>query len=211
MKKAFLGLLVACLCWGETGLSANNLQNADLVFVGAENSAFSQAIKSATAKDGTDYTHIGMVEVAQDGVFVIEATAEKGVVRTAWVEFMRANKGRAMSLMRLKKSIKFNANTIIARAKGYLGQPYDWAFLPDNDKMYCSELVWEAFVDEKGKRIFTANPMNFYDEKGNLPEFWVQNFKKLGISVPQGVLGTNPNDMSKSPQIERVENKRVKD
>lgn len=190
------------MCWGEVNFSTKDLQNADLVFVGAENSAFSQAIKSATAKGGTDYTHIGIVEVAQDGAFVIEATSEKGVVRTAWAEFVRTNEGRAMNLMRLKKSVKFNASAVITRAKGFLGQPYDWAFLPNNDKMYCSELVWETFVGENGERIFKANPMNFYDEKGNLPEFWVQNFKKLGISVPQGVLGTNPNDMSKSPQIE---------
>ena len=204
MKKVFLGLLVACVCWGEVNLSAKDLQNADLIFVGAENSAFSQAIKSATAKGGTDYTHIGIVEVAKDGLFVIEATAENGVVRTAWAEFMGANKGRAMNLMRLKKSVKFSPSAVIARAKSFLGQPYDWAFLPDNGKLYCSELVWEAYVDESGARIFRANPMNFYDEKGNLPEFWVQNFKKLGIKVPQGVLGTNPNDMSKSPQIELV-------
>lgn len=202
MKKAIFVLLGACLCWGE--VLVKDLKNADLVFVGAENSAFSQAIKSATAKGGTDYTHMGIVEVAKNGVFIIEASSANGVVRTAWAEFAKANEGRAMNVMRLKKGVKFNAKAIIARAKGFLGQAYDWNFLPDNDKMYCSELVYEAYVDEKGERIFEAKPMNFYDENGKLPEFWVENFKKLGAKVPQGVLGTNPNDMSKSAKIELV-------
>lgn len=202
MKKAIFVLLGACLCWGE--VLVKDLKNADLVFVGAENSAFSQAIKSATAKGGTDYTHMGIVEVAKNGVFIIEATSINGVVRTAWADFAKANEGRGMNVMRLKKGIKFNAKAIIARAKGFLGQAYDWNFLPDNDKMYCSELVYEAYVDEKGERIFEAKPMNFYDENGKLPEFWVENFKKLGAKVPQGVLGTNPNDMSKSAKIELV-------
>lgn len=202
MKKVLFVLLGACLCWGE--VLVKDLKSADLVFVGAENSAFSQAIKSATAKGGTDYTHMGIVEVAKNGVFIIEASSTNGVVRTAWADFVKANEGRVMNLMRLKKGVKFNADTIIARAKGFLGQAYDWNFLPDNDKMYCSELVYEAYVDEKGERIFEAKPMNFYDENGKLPEFWVENFKKLGAKVPQGVLGTNPNDMSKSTKIELI-------
>ena len=110
-----------------------------------------------------------------------------------------------MALMRLKNRSKLDINAIIARAKGYLGQPYDYNFLPDNGKMYCTELVWEAFLDENGKRIFEAKPMNFYAADGSLPAYFKELFEeKLKVAVPQGVLGTNPNDMSKSKALFRV-------
>lgn len=39
--------------------------------------------------------------------------------------------------------------------------------------------------------------MNFLDENGVMPEFWTRLFEKLGVAVPQGVPGTNPNDMAR--------------
>ena len=204
MKKIMLLSLFLALSWGEIRLK--DLQNGDLIFVGAENSAFSEAISSATKKDEANFTHTGIVELSKQGAFVIEASADRGgVVRTEWQAFLKDAKGRKIALMRLKNRSKLDINAIITRAKGYLGQPYDYNFLPNNDKMYCTELVWEAFLDENGKRIFEAKPMNFYAADGSLPAYFKELFEeKLKVAVPQGVLGTNPNDMSKSKVLFRV-------
>lgn len=50
-------------------------------------------------------------------------------------------------------------------------------------------------------RLFAASPMNFRDSAGNMPEFWEKLFAKFSEPVPEGVPGTNPNDMAKSPVL----------
>ena len=89
----------------------------------------------------------------------------------------------------------------VGRALTFLGQPYDNAFTVDNGMMYCTELVWEAYRDASGNRIFPASPMNFYAADGTLNPYWVKHFEALGIEIPQGEPGTNPVDMSKDPHI----------
>ena len=204
MRKFVILSLFLSIFWGEIRLQ--DLQNGDLIFVGAENSAFSEAISNATKKDSANFTHTAIVEVEPQGVFIIEASADKGgVVRTAWQDFAKHNENRLLVLMRLKNAHQIDISAAIKRAKGYLGQPYDFYFYPNNGKMYCTELVWEAFLDGRGMRIFEAKPMNFYAADGTLPPYFKELFEqRLKVSVPQGILGTNPNDMSKSKALLRI-------
>ncbi|HCZ21947.1 MAG TPA: hypothetical protein DHU72_00250, partial [Rikenellaceae bacterium] len=48
-------------------------------------------------------------------------------------------------------------------------------------------------------------PMNFLDSEGNMPSYWTRLFDSIGMSAPQGVLGTNPQAMSKESVLESVE------
>ena len=89
----------------------------------------------------------------------------------------------------------------LTKAKSFIGQPYDWWYLPDNGKMYCSELVYESYLDSDGYHIFEAHPMNFRSPDGTMPQVWISIFEELGQPVPEGVLGTNPSDLSKSPLL----------
>ena len=45
--------------------------------------------------------------------------------------------------------------------------------------------------------------MNFFASDGSLPAYWQHHFDSLGITVPQDMPGTNPNDMSHSPILHR--------
>ena len=72
--------------------------------------------------------------------------------------------------------------------------------MPDNDAYYCSELIQVAFGD-----LFESKPMNWRDADGQLPEYWVKHFEKLGSPVLEGVPGTNPTDMSRSPLLKRLQ------
>lgn len=46
--------------------------------------------------------------------------------------------------------------------------------------------------------------MNFRAEDGTLPQFWTELFARRGESVPEGVPGTNPNDMSQERTLREV-------
>lgn len=174
------------------------LQSGDLLFLNENQSAMEQAITASTG----EYTHVALVERdSTDGVWVIEASPKYGVQRIPYSQFERENnlgffRGN-IDIYRL--SVPFDIAAVIARAKKLVGKPYDNAFLSDNDAYYCSELIQVAFGD-----IFPTKPMNWRDDEGNLPEYWIKHFEKLGVPVPEGVPGTNPTDMSRSPLLKRL-------
>ena len=176
----------------------NTLQTGDLLFLNENKSAMEKAITASTG----EYTHVALVERdSADDVWVIEASPKKGVQRIPYSQFERENIlgffGGNIDIYRL--TVPFDTVAVIARAKSLDGKPYDNAFLPDNDAYYCSELIEVAFDG-----IFPSKPMNWRDAEGNLPEYWIKHFEELGTPVPEGVPGTNPTDMSRSPLLKML-------
>lgn len=104
--------------------------------------------------------------------------------------------------LRLKDTSGIAAS--VERARKVVGVPYDYSFLPDNGRYYCSELVWEFYSRPDGTRIFPARPMNFRAPDGTMPRYWQELFERRGEAVPEGVPGTNPNDMAREPILRPV-------
>jgi len=102
--------------------------------------------------------------------------------------------------MRLKDTAGIAA--AVRRARSFLGVPYDYSYRPGREKLYCSELVWESYRAEDGTPLFTARPMNFRAADGTMPQFWTELFAKAGEEIPEGVPGTNPNDMARESILE---------
>lgn len=173
----------------------NQPQTGDLIFEIATDSEMSQAISEATAiGDSIKFTHVGIIEIDPDGrTNVIEATGKYGVVITPIDTFMLKAKAGAV-IKRL--NIDYPIEKTIKRAKKYLGKGYDWWYLPDNEEIYCSELVEKSYLKEDNTPIFTTIPMNFRDSEGNMPQFWQDLFSRLGKPIPEGVQGTNPTQIS---------------
>ena len=180
------------------------LQSGDLLFVSSKwyESDMEQAIKASTGQ----YSHVALVEVDSLGVvWVIEATPGDGVKRKTFNRFKIDNHLEMFGSFDIYRfTIPFDTAAVIARAKSHLGQPYDDAFLPNNGALYCSELIYECFLDAAGKHLFEAKPMNWRDKDGNLPKYWEKHFTELGVPVPEGVPGTNPTDMSRSPLLRKL-------
>ena len=184
-------------------------QNGDLLFRIAGDSDFSGAIADATAwHDSVKFVHVAIVAVEEGRPYIIEATGKKGVTLTEWQDFMSSSPqidGKpGVVAMRVVPMDDFSAAKAIESAKAHLGEEYDWSYYPDNGKMYCTELVYECYRKNDGMPLFTARPMNFRSSDGEIPAFWTLLFEKLGEPIPEGVLGTNPNDMSKEPVLMEV-------
>ncbi|MBO4382154.1 MAG: hypothetical protein J5799_04345 [Bacteroidales bacterium] len=174
------------------------LQSGDLLFLTNNRSNMEKAITASTGK----YTHVALVERdSADDVWIIEASPTNGVQRISYSQFENEHLlgffSGSFNIYRL--TIPFDATEVIARAKNLVGKPYDDAFLPNNDAYYCSELIQVAFGN-----LFESKPMNWRDADGNLPEYWMNHFKKLKMSVPEGIPGTNPTDMSQSPILKKL-------
>ena len=176
------------------------LKSGDLVFVGEGKGEFSKAITDSTGKDADSikFVHVGIIEVKEEReTFVIEASPENGV-RTVELDKFLEN---SPCVVYKRLLVDFPVNNMLKRAKSHIDEPYDWWYLPDNGKMYCSELVYDSYLDENGNHIFEAQPMNFRAADGSMPDFWIRLFEHLGEEIPEGVDGTNPNDLSKSPLL----------
>ena len=89
----------------------------------------------------------------------------------------------------------------VANARRYLGRPYDRLYLPDNDAIYCSELVLFSMVDKEGHRLLSPIPMSFHDASGRITPYWQQFYKEQGMEVPEGWPGSNPGELSKRSEV----------
>ena len=183
-------------------LQGEELKSGDLIFVCEGKSDFSKAISDATAfSDSLKFVHVGIIEIEENKeIMVIEASPEEGVRKITLEKFLESSP----QVLYKRLTIDFPVKEVLNNAISYIGQPYDWWYLPDNGKMYCSELIYESYLDSSGNPIFTSNPMNFRYPDGTMPQFWIDLFNELGQPVPEGIPGTNPSDISKSPLLQTL-------
>lgn len=200
-------LAVAAILTALTGCSECSYQPCagDLVFVMSSDSEFSEAITESTAaQDSLKFDHVAIVAIEHGEAYVIEASSRYGVVMRTLDEFLKEVPlcdGRCGVVIKRLTGACLNGlcmPAVIENAKRHIGEEYDWYFLPDNGRQYCSELVFDSFVDANGDHLFEAVPMNFRNVDGTMPSFWVELFRSLGTDIPEGVPGTNPGGISKS-------------
>lgn len=200
----YIGIL-----WGAVSCQGNDfrLRTGDLLFEANGSSEMGEAIETATGAEATpNYTHVA-IGISNNGAdTVLEASSEGGVRIVSLQQFLE-RAGRigdlpAVTVMRLRDTT--GVTEAVARARRFLGQPYDYSFRPDNGRMYCSELVWESYLLPDGSHRFRAQPMNFRAADGTLPRFWQELFERLGEEIPEGLPGTNPNDLSCDPSLRTV-------
>ena len=212
MKRAvliFILLLGALSC----GPQQDRLQNGDLIFVGlpldyeAETGSMDAAISSATGEEGAlNLIHVAIAEVQADSVWIIDATIAHGVDRHPLDTFLKdfTLKDGSYPAFIVKRVKGADADAAVERAKTFCGRGYDVHFLPDNENLYCSELVQKSYLDADGKPIFHSEPMNFLAPDGSMPPYWEWLFGELGMDVPQGMPGTNPQKMSQASCLSEV-------
>ena len=219
MKKCIIYLVSFAICLVSCRQAVDEqdtqLQTGDLIFVGipidyslSDSSAIEQAIVDATGDaDSVNYIHVAIVEVDADTTFVIDATIKRGVARypidSFFVDFrLKDGTFPHFDVMRLKDNSE--VSTYVQHAKDYVGRKYDMCFLPDNDEQYCSELVRNAYVTSDSIHLFAEAPMNFKNANGEYPVYWTELFGILGMPIPQDIMGTNPNDMSRDAGLRYV-------
>lgn len=222
MKKllpVILVLAALCGCGSRAsreapyGLGAPRLKTGDLIFVGRPvcydkggGETMDEAIASSTGKEGAvNLIHVAIAEVKKDSVWIIDATLAHGVDRHPLDTFLkdfRFQKGEPVFIVKRPKGVDVKA--AVKRAKTYCGRAYDVRFLEGNEDLYCTELVQLCYLDKEGRQIFKSEPMNWLAPDGTMPAYWERMFGYLGMAVPQGHPGTNPQRMSESDYLQAV-------
>ncbi|WP_439183777.1 YiiX/YebB-like N1pC/P60 family cysteine hydrolase [Carboxylicivirga taeanensis] len=179
-------------------------QSGDVLFRGYQNGSLSQAIDAVTQTDHNHhYTHMGLVEVADDTVWVWHAAPDKGVCKELLVEFcLEETDSVVVGHYRIKGLTAESITQALVFANQQWGQPYNYSYILEDEGFYCSEFVYEAFASDS---VFTLNPMTFVDpQTGDFHQGWKHHYQELGVAIPEGEPGCNPNGMAASERLEFI-------
>jgi hypothetical protein len=209
MKNWFILFSCFCIACGNNTTKENTtfqLEVGDILFQDLDSSPLCDAIELVTpGYNGANFSHIGLIVSDNDTLKVLESIPPK-VILTKLDDFLNRSSDQngepKVIVGRLNDEYKNTIPKAIQFAKKQIGVDYDEVFILDNDKYYCSELIYEAFSKDS---IFQLQPMTFLhpDTKDTL-ETWKEYYSDLGVEIPQNKLGINPGIMSLSEKIEII-------
>jgi hypothetical protein len=180
------------------------LQSGDLLFREEVSGKISAAIDQVTQTSGeTHFSHVGMVEVTDGGTMVLHASPEGGTCIISLEEFLHP-KGDSVKVIayRLKDEWQKTVPEAIRKAYQMLGKPYNFSYILSDTAHYCSEFIYLAFAADS---VFKLEPMTFKDPKtGSFPQAWIEYYQKMGLEIPEGKPGCNPNGLAASDKLQRL-------
>ncbi|MBB6463941.1 YiiX/YebB-like N1pC/P60 family cysteine hydrolase [Flammeovirga kamogawensis] len=208
MKNLLYSLLCILFCGcTTTSFNISDLKPGDIIFQDVDCGPFCDAVDKVTSGyNGKDFSHCALVVQENDSLFIIEAVGQ-GVVKTSFHQFFGKKIAAGGTLVgRVKKQYAYLAPKAAKNAFQYLGKEYDDVFDINNDKYYCSELVYETYREaNNGKDVFKLFPMTYKDpDTQDYFPIWVDYFKKLNVQIPEGEPGLNPGGVSKSDYLDII-------
>ena len=182
------------------------LKEGDFLFQDLDSSPICDAIELVTpGYNGANISHIGML--IQDGakLKVLEAIPPK-VILTEIDSFLQRstdeNKSPKVFVGRLKDQYKNSIEGAILFAKKQVGIDYDDVFLLNNNRYYCSELIYESFAKDS---VFELQPMTFINpDNSDTLQAWKDYYSNLKVKIPENQPGINPGIISLSEKIEII-------
>ena len=218
MRKLYF---IFFICFTSCNSSDNNdfqLQIGDILFQDLDSSPLCDAIEIVTpGYNNNNFSHIGIIVelgdpncinpnyIYEDNIRVLEAIPNK-VTTSRLDSFLNrsidSNKKPKVIVGRLKKRYQYSILDAVKFLKNKIGIEYDHYFIKDNNKYYCSELIYEAFEKDS---VFRLYPMTFIDPiTNNTMNLWQEYYSKLETKIPEGEPGINPGIMSISENIKIV-------
>lgn len=133
------------------------LHDGDIVFqqTGGEQG---RAVQLAT---GSPWTHVGVLFKEEDHWMVYEAVGP--VVNTPFEEWVSHGAEGAWVAKRWVDADEQPPNTLrsalMKAGARFHGLPYDLQFRWDDERIYCSELVWKMYAEGAGVRLCEPKPL----------------------------------------------------
>ncbi|MGA9520672.1 MAG: YiiX/YebB-like N1pC/P60 family cysteine hydrolase [Myxococcaceae bacterium] len=159
VPAAVVSLLIACSASAEPRVLPQ-VRDGDVVLQ-TSRSGQSQAIQLAT---DSPWSHVGLIEVTPEGIFVIEAIGK--VSRTPWATWKKRGVGEKVTILRPKGLAPVQVAKVLAEARRFLGKPYDAKFGWSDARIYCSELVYKAYQRGAGVKAGAMQKVRELDLNG---------------------------------------------
>ncbi|MEL1244453.1 YiiX family permuted papain-like enzyme [Flavobacterium sp. DGU11] len=179
----------------------DDLQDGDLIFQ-ESTSAQSKAIQLATH---SKYSHCGIIFKGEGECFVVEAV--QPVQSTPVKDWIKRGKGGHYVVKRLKDADDILTPRFLGEMKKIArlsaGKDYDLHFSWDNDKMYCSELIWKIY-NQKGKGPEIGRLQKLKDFDLSNPVVKQKLTERYGNKIPYNEKVISPAEMFDSELLETI-------
>lgn len=168
-----------------------NVKEGDVIF----QTSLSQQSPLIQIGTRSKITHCGIIVMIDGNPYVLETL--KTLVVTPLDKFVARGKDGKYWLKRSE------IENIKIKYDNYLGKPYDLAFKFDNNKFYCSELIYDIYLNQLGVELCKPKTVDDYLILGinHIPQ--IQNtMSKRDITLEQYAVA--PVDVFKSKDLKRV-------
>lgn len=183
-------LIVAC------AFSADQYtpQEGDIVFQSLPHNPVIDAIEGCTK---SPYSHCGIVVRNKRGWWVLEAIGpvQEGPL-TRWIA---QGRDRQFAVYRLKAEHQPQVSAMIEAARKFLGRPYDIQYELDDAKIYCSELIYKAWLATTGEKMGETVKLGDLNWKPHEPVI-----RTITNGLPLERVMITPRDLATAKQLEPV-------
>jgi len=185
-------------------------EHGDLLFQDLDSSPLCDAIEEVTRGiNHSNLSHMGIVTIIDNQYYVLEAFTN-GVDTVILDKFLNRSVDSNGKPKIIVGRLKIEYSKLIPKAidEGIklVGEKYDDEFKINNNKFYCSELIYDIFLSANNrKEFFHLNPMT-YKVNGKTLDIWKEYFQNLNISIPENEPGINPAGISLSEKIDIIYN-----
>jgi hypothetical protein len=196
-KTIILSILLLMAC--STEKSPSTLQNGDLIFQISMDDQ-SRAIQLATH---SPYTHVGIIYVVNKKYYVYEAA--QTVKLTPLDHWINHGENGHFVVKRLKDAhILTPANLKKMKKAGekYQGKHYDAYFSWDDERLYCSELVWKIYKNSLEIEIAQLQKIGDFDLSHPLVKTKLK--ERYGENIPVSEWAISPGQLLNSPWLETI-------
>ncbi|MCE9603608.1 MAG: hypothetical protein K8U03_01755 [Planctomycetia bacterium] len=166
----------------------------DILFQSLPHNALVDAIEGASK---SPYSHCGIVADKGGAWVVIEATGPV-VVETRLDPWIYNGRGNRFAVYRFDEKYSPKIDAVVQAARKQLGKPYDIHYEFDDEKIYCSELIFKAFRDVTGEELGTIRKLGELDWKPH--EAVIRQIERGGLPLERPMI--TPHDVSIAKQLQ---------
>lgn len=115
------------------------------------------------------WCHCGVVDRV-DGQWVVCEAVGSGVRHTPLTHFLFRGDEVRFAVYRLTDQFSQQADKFAKSCVQYLGRPYDSKYELDDEKIYCSELVYKAYLSATGEPLVNTQRLGDLNWEGYVDE-----------------------------------------
>ncbi len=170
-------------------------QEGDLLFQSLNKVPLVEAIEGCTH---SPWSHCGILHRTPQGWVVLKAIGP--VRQTPLLDWLNQARDQRFAAYRLNDALQPKIPDIIRAAKTWLGRPYDIRYDLDDQKIYCSELIYKACQKATGETLGKLQKLGDLNWKP---------YRKLIETIEQGPaplarLMITPRSLSEATQLTKV-------
>jgi len=157
-----------------------------------------EAIEGVTE---SNYSHVGVL-LNRDGIWTVIEASRPGVIYTPFEEWKTKGRNERWAAYRLKAAYREHIPQFRTELEAHIGKPYDFKYELSEDKLYCSGLVYHAWMSSTGQemgKLTRVGDMNWKPYRAT-----IEKYNNAPVPLDQQVI--SPIELSKAGQLEKVYN-----